>query len=201
MNQPAMAETSQPMEFDIVAKGIEVEIKDKQGAAFTRIYLGAGWDTNSGAAVDLDLVAACLTGGKLTSQTRLIYFGDKDEPGIRLSEDNTTGEGDGDDENMVIDLTQVEADVDSIAIGLVAYSGADLSSAKNVHFRVVNGSNENDPQVFDVTIDMEARSGDTVLHAANLKRGDNGWTIENVTTFHQKGTGNDAVKGFASLFA
>lgn len=201
MNQAAVAEAPQPMDFDIVAKGVEVEIKDKQGAAFTKLYIGAGWDTAAGAAVDLDLVAACLTGGKLTAQTRLVYFGDKDEPGIRLSEDNTTGEGDGDDENMVIDLTQVEADVDSIAIGLVAYAGADLSSAQNVHFRIVNGSNENDPQVFDVTIDMAARSGDTVLHAANLKRGANGWMIENVTTFHQKGTGNDAVKGFAGLFA
>lgn len=201
MNQAAVAEAPQNMEFDIVPKGIEVEIKDKQGEAFTKMYIGAGWDTDGGSAVDLDLVAACLVDGKLTAQTRLVYFGDRDEPGIRLSEDNTTGEGDGDDENMVIDLTQVEADVNSIAIGLVAYSGADLSSAKNVHFRIVNGSNENDPQVFDITIDMSARSGDTVLHAANLKRGANGWTIENVTTFHQKGTGQDAVKGFAGLFA
>lgn len=199
MNQAAAQANANPLQFDIVEKGVTVDVKTKEGAAFTKIYVGAGWDM-VGAAVDLDLVGACLTGGKLKAQTRLVYFGDKDEPGVQLSADNTTGEGDGDDESMVIDLSKVEADVDSIAIGVCAYSGSDLAAAKNFHFRIVNGTNENDPQVFDVKME-DAKSGDTVLHAANLKRGPNGWTIENVSTFHQKGNGTESIKGFAGLFA
>lgn len=196
MNQPAMA--SQPVNFDIVPKGITVEIKDKSGQTFTNIYVGAGWDMGSNP-VDLDLVAACLSNGKLTNQTRLVYFGDKTEPGVTLSEDNRTGAGDGDDESLVIDLTKVEADVDSIAIGVAAYSGADLSRASNFHFRIVNGKSANDPQVFEVQTN-KAQSGETVLHAATLKRAANGWTIENVSTFYKKGNGSDAIKGFAGLF-
>lgn len=197
MNQPAM---QQPMaDFAIVSKGVTMDIKDKSGQTFTNLYIGAGWDM-VGKAVDLDLVAACLTGGKLISQTRLVYFGDRNEPGVQLSEDNRSGAGDGDDESIRLDLSQIEADVDSIAIGIAAYAGADLAAAKNVHFRIVNGKNASDTQVFDVPMN-QASSGDTVLHAATLKRAEGGWTIENVSTFYKKGNGGDAIKGFANLFA
>lgn len=188
------------MDFQIVEKGIPLEIKSKEGAAIQQLYVGAGWDMDGGKSVDLDLVAACLTNGKLIAQTRLVYFGDKTEAGVQLSADNTTGAGDGDDESITFDFSSVEADVDSIAIGLVAYSGADLSSAKNVKFRGVNGTKATEPQIFEVPMTL-ATAGDTVLHAANLKRGANGWTVENVGTFFKKGNGSDAIKGFANLFA
>ena len=117
-----------------------------------------------------------------------------------MSEDNRTGAGDGDDESLVIDLSQVEPDVDSIAIGVAAYAGSDLAAAKNFQFRIVNGQMANDPQVFEVKTD-NATSGDTVLHAATLKRGADGWTIENVSAFYKKGNQAEAIKGFAGLFA
>ena len=198
MNQPAV-QTPPVSEWNIVPKGVTVEVKDKEGQSFSKLYIGAGWDM-VGKAVDLDLVAACLTNGKLTSQTRLVYFGDKTEPGVTLGADNRTGEGDGDDENMVIDLDKVEDDVDSIAIGVCAYSGSDLAAAKNFSFRIVNGTKADDTQVFQVASD-NASTGDTVLYAANLKRGTSGWTIENVSTFHKKGTGSSSIQGWAGLFA
>ncbi len=187
------------MDIQIVAKGVSIEIKDKAGAAFSNIYVGAGWDM-VGAPVDLDLVGACLSNGVLTAQTRLVYFGDKTEPGVTLGADNTTGEGDGDDESMVLDLSKIEADVDSIAIGVAAYSGADLATAKNFRLRIVNGTKAADPQVFEVKLD-NAMAGDTVLHAANLKRGATGWTLENVSKLYKCGNSSAAIKGFANLFA
>jgi len=198
MSQATAAVQSTP-EFNIVPKGVTVEIKDKAGQSFTSLYVGAGWDM-VGKPVDLDLVGAALSNGKLTAQTRLVYFGDKTEPGITLSEDNRTGAGDGDDESMKIDLSKIESDVDSIAIGVAAYSGADLATAKNFRFRIVNGSTAEDTQVFELQA-TAATAGDTVLHAANLIKGANGWTIENVSTYHKKGNGADAIKGFAGLFA
>lgn len=184
--------------FDIVEKGSIFEIKDKQGKAIEQLYVGAGWDF-PGDPVDLDLVAACLAGGRLTAQTRLVYFGDRTEPGIQLSEDNTTGEGDGDDENLVIDLSKVEPDVDSIAIGICAYAGADLSTAQNVHLRGCNGKDGNAPQVFSAPL-KGASSGDTVLHAVTLKKSTSGWTVENVNAFYKKGNGKAAIMGFVDLF-
>lgn len=185
-------------DFHIVEKGVSFEIKDKSGNVVNNLYVGAGWDF-TGQPVDLDLVAACLSKGKLIAATRLVYFGDKTEPGVQLSEDNTTGEGDGDDENLIIDFSKVEADVDSIAIGVCAYAGADLSTAKNVHLRGVNGTKENDPQIFEAPMQL-ASPGDTVLHAVNLNRAVGGWTIENINNFHKKGNGKAAIEGFAKLF-
>lgn len=186
------------MDIQVVEKGMSFDIKDKAGTGFTNVYVGAGWDFD-GHPVDLDLVAACLSNGHLKSQTRLVYFGDRTEPGVQLSEDNTTGEGDGDDENLVIDLSKVESDVDSIAIGVAAYSGTDLSTVKNFSFRICNGANGDAPQVFELKA-LGGAKGDTVLHAANLKRGANGWSLENVTAFYKSGNGSDAIKGFANLF-
>lgn len=186
------------MDFAIVEKGIKLDIKDKAGAAVKNLYVGAGWDF-PGTPVDLDLVAACLSNGKLIAATRLVYFGNKTEPGVQLSEDNTTGEGDGDDENMLIDFSKVEADVDSIAIGICAYAGADLSTAQNVHLRGVNGNKATDPQIFAAPM-QTASSGDTVLHAVNLKKGSDGWTVENVNAFYKKGNRTKAIQGFAELF-
>jgi len=188
------------MDFQIVEKGATLEIKDKAGKALTNVYLGAGWDF-TGKPVDLDLVAACLDGnGKLTAQTRLVYFGDKTEPGVQLSEDNRTGEGDGDDESIVFTLSEVEADVKKIAFGIAAYAGADLKSATNVHFRVCDGKDGSGPQVLEVRV-ADAESGQTVLHAGNLVRGEDGWKIENVSAFYSKGNGADAIRGFAGLFS
>lgn len=191
------------MDFQIVEKGASLPIKDKAGATFTKIYVGAGWDMAGNKAVDLDLVGACLTDGKLKSggTGRLVYFGDKTEPGVTLSADNTTGAGDGDDENMLIDLAQVEADVNSIAIGVAAYSsGADFANAQNFKFRLVNGHNATDEQVFEVKAEG-SQAGDTVLHALNLVRGAEGWTVENVGKFYKSGNGTGAIQGFANLFA
>jgi tellurium resistance protein TerD len=187
------------MEIQIVEKGVSLEIKDKAGNAFNKVYVGAGWDM-VGAPVDLDLVAAALVDGKLTSATRLVYFNDKTEPGITLSEDNRTGEGDGDDESIVMDLTKVEADVNSIAIGVCAYSGADLATAKNFRFRIVNGQTATDPQVFEVKAD-NAAGGDTVLHAATLHRTPAGWTLQNVSQYYKTGNGKKSIEGFANLFS
>jgi stress response protein SCP2 len=192
---------NQPLQIEIVPKGVPVEIKDKStGASFSKLYVGAGWDQLGSTAVDLDLVGAALVNGKLTAQTRLVYFGDKTEPGITLSEDNRSGAGDGDDESIVIDLDKVEQEITEIALGVVAYSAADLATVKNVHFRIVNGQTPTEPQVFDVKMD-QAQPGDTVLYAAVLKRQASGWTIENKSAFSKAGNGSAAVQGFANLFA
>ena len=187
------------MDIQIVEKGMTLDIKDKAGNHFTNLYVGAGWDMGN-QPVDLDLVAACLSNGKLTAATRLVYFGDKTEPGVTLGADNTTGAGDGDDESILIDLTKTESDIDSIALGIAAYAGADLASAKNFHFRIVNGTKPTDTQVFEVKMGG-ATAGDTVLHAATLKKSAAGWTIENVSKFYKTGNGSAAIKGFANLFS
>lgn len=188
------------MELQVIEKGatFELDVASKQEGPKT-FYFGAGWDNPNGP-VDLDIVCALLVGGKLINQNNFVYFGNRNAAGVALSEDNTTGEGDGDDESIVIDTEQVASDVDSIVIGLVAYAGADLHSAPNPHFRVCDGSVEESEQIGDVVVGGETADGDTVLVAFTLTRGANGWELVNNAEFHAMGQGSAAIKGFGGLF-
>lgn len=188
------------MDLQIIEKGatFELDVVSKQEGPKT-YYFGAGWDNPNGP-VDLDIVCAMLKGGKLSGNADFVYFGNRNAAGVALSEDNTTGEGDGDDESIVINTAEVPGDVDSIVIGLAAYAGADLHSAPNPHFRVCDGSEETSPQIGDVVVGGDATPGDTVLVAFTLTRGDSGWSLENNGELHQLGQGSGAIQGFGGLF-
>lgn len=190
------------MEFAIIEKGAELDFNLVTKQAGPQVfYIGAGWDTNNGGAVDLDLVAAVLRGGKVTQASDLIYFGNRfGAKGVALSEDNTTGEGDGDDESIVIKMDEVDADVDAIYIGLACYSNVTMDTTVNTHFRICDGDNENSEQIADVKLDG-ATAGSTVLNGVKLSRGTHGWTLTNVDEFHSCGNGTEAISGFGKLFA
>ncbi len=177
----------------------ELSVMSKQ-ATPSKFYFGAGWDTRDGAAVDLDIVAVLKRDGKLTKGEDFIYFGNKVANGVMLSEDNQTGEGDGDDEDIVMDLDSVDADVDSIVVGLVAYSGADLSDAPNTHFRVCDGQTEDSPQIGEVNFGDVAVKGDTAIVAFELVRTATGWVLENKSELLQLGQGSSAIQAFGARF-
>ncbi len=192
------------MNFDIIEKGqtLDLSVVSKQEAT-SQFYFGAGWDNPHGP-VDLDIVAFLLdSNGKLTNIDNRVYFSNREKPrlsGVFLSEDNTTGDGDGDDESIVIDTSLIPADISSIVIGLAAYSGADLFTAPNAHFRVCDGDQEDSPQIGDVQL-SGAVASDTVVAAFTLQRTGDQWALENNAEFHQFGNGESSIKGFSQLYA
>lgn len=188
------------MDLQIIKKGetFDLDIVSKQEGPHT-YYFGAGWDNPNGP-VDLDIVCAMLVDGKIENQKEFVYFGNRSAPGVQLSEDNTTGEGEGDDEDIVIKTSELPEDVNSVVIGLAAYAGADLHSAPNTHFRVCDGSNDISPQIADIQM-AAANPKDTVMVAFVLTKGDNGWSLDNKSQFHQLGQGSAAIKGFGALYS
>ena len=188
------------MDLTIIGKGdtFELDIVSKQEGPHS-FYFGAGWDNPDGP-VDLDIVCALLVDGKLNDNANFVYFGNRSAPGVELSEDNQTGEGEGDDESIVIRPDQLPTNVNKVVIGLAAYAGADLSSAPNPHFRVCDGDVEDSPQIGDVKISGMAEAGSTVLTTFALTKGANGWELENIEKFHSMGQGKAAISGFGGLF-
>lgn len=189
--------------LEIIEKGqkFELNVMSKRTNP-EKFYFGAGWDTKDGAAVDLDIVAAVCRGGKLTKNEDFIYFGNRGVgTAVELSEDNTTGEGDGDDEDIVINTAALDADIDKVVVGLVAYSGADLSCAPNSHFRVCDGDNEQSEQIGDVNLGDSAIPNDTAVVAFTLTRqADGSFELENNSEFLQLGAGSNAIKAFGARF-
>ena len=66
------------------------------------VDVGLGWDTT----MDLDSIAFLLDGNKKVKET--VYYGSKSGSGVRLNGDNTTGEGDGDDEIISVNFDNVK---------------------------------------------------------------------------------------------
>jgi tellurium resistance protein TerD len=88
-----------------------------------RLYVGLGW-TVADEGIDLDASCIMLTKGAngLLTPYDLSYFSDMVRPGVQHMGDNTTGEGDGDDERILIDLTLLEPQVAALAIVVTIFS-------------------------------------------------------------------------------
>lgn len=185
------------LELGILPKGqsVDLGIESKQTGPQT-FYFGAGWDNPEGP-VDLDIVAVATVDGQIEKKEDLVYFNNRGgSPGLMLSEDNTTGEGEGDDESLVVNTSLIPANINKIVVGLVAYSNTDFAKAPNPHFRVCDGAEENCLQIADVPAGS-GESADTALIAFELTRNSGGWDLSNVGEFVKVGNGSGAIQGFA----
>ncbi len=118
-------------------KGQKVNLKKSDGQALSRILIGLGWDPVAqkkgglfgsifgGSAPDIDCDASVIVcrGGRLAGKDDVVYFGNLKHPSgaIVHTGDNLTGEGEGDDEQILVDLTAVPADYDKLVFVVNIY--------------------------------------------------------------------------------
>ena len=119
-------------------KGQKVTLKKSDGQALSRIRIGLGWDPVKqekkgglfgsifgGSAPDIDCDASVIVckGGRLSGKGDVVYFGNlKHSSGaIVHTGDNLTGEGEGDDEQILVDLTAVPQDYDKLVFVVNIY--------------------------------------------------------------------------------
>lgn len=124
-----------------LVKGGNVSLTKQAGSAGLKaITVGLGWDVRAtdGSQFDLDASAFLLNdAGKVVEASKgMIFFNNMDFGGVRLTGDNQTGQGDGDDEQIKIDLSQVDASVKTIAIAITIYDAA----ARNQNFGMISKS-------------------------------------------------------------
>lgn len=117
-------------------KGDSVKLeKDPGEPALKVVTLGLGWDP-VGASIDLDAWAILFKNGQAVDT---VWFRNLSAPGVRHSGDNLTGEGDGDDETIAIDLTSVDAD--AIVVGVNSFLGQTFNRVANAYVRLLDTSN------------------------------------------------------------
>lgn len=118
-------------------KGQKVNLKKSDGQALSRIRIGLGWDPVKqkkgglfgsifgGSAPDIDCDASVIVckGGRLSGKNDVVYFGNlKHSSGAIIhTGDNLTGEGEGDDEQILVDLTAVPQDYDKLVFVVNIY--------------------------------------------------------------------------------
>lgn len=113
----------------------------KQDANLKRILIGLGWDPRStdGQAFDLDASAFLLTAaGRVRGDHDFIFYNQKasQDGSVEHTGDNTTGQGDGDDESIKVDLTRVPQDIDKVAVAVTIHE----ADARRQNFGQVGGS-------------------------------------------------------------
>src|SRR5881227_1167070 len=99
-----------------LSKGGNVSLS-KEAPGLTEALVGLGWDarTTSGAGFDLDASALLVnSAGKVLSDSHFVFFNNLNSPdgSVEHTGDNLTGEGDGDDEAIKVNLARVPGDVD-----------------------------------------------------------------------------------------
>lgn len=155
----------------------------KQAPALKNCVLGGGWDMAvAGPTADLDLAAFLIEdSGRVTQVPKdVIFFNNMSAPGIRLEGDNRTGEGDGDDERIQINLDAIEPRITRIIFFMTIFEAVSKKQTfgmiKNAFVRLLDADN-NDAEICRYQL-TDNYSADTAVTACSLNRGPNGWQFE-----------------------
>ena len=154
----------------------------KGNPGLSRIVAGLGWDVNKydgGADFDLDAAAFLLgADGKVASDANFIYYGNlKHSSGaVEHLGDNLTGAGDGDDEQIKVDIGAVPASIEKIDFTVTIYEaderGQNFGQVSNAFIRIVDESTNTELMRFDLGEDF---SIETSVVVGELYRHNGEW--------------------------
>lgn len=133
------------MSIDLV-KGQKINLQKTDGSELTKIFMGLGWDAATGflgmggGSIDLDASCVMYTEDKTLVDTVSFRHLKSNDGSIVHSGDNLTGDGDGDDEVINVDLTKVPSNVKTIAFTINSYRGQTFDKVKNCFARLVDST-------------------------------------------------------------
>ncbi|MBP8027694.1 MAG: TerD family protein [Acinetobacter sp.] len=158
----------------------------KTDPSLNQVLIGLGWDARAtdGADFDLDASAFLLAANdKVRGETDFIFYNQTRSPegSVEHTGDNRTGEGDGDDEAVKINLAKVPADVQKIAITVTIHDaenrGQNFGQVQNAFIRVVNDQTNVEIVRFDLNEDY---STETAMIFGELYRHNGEWKFRAV---------------------
>lgn len=176
-----------------LSKGQKVDLT-KTNPGLTKVIVGLGWDTNKydgGHDFDLDTAAFLLSGnGKVTSDSDFVFYNNLKDPSGSVTHlgDNRTGAGDGDDEQISIELGKVPASIEKIDFTVTIHE-ADVRSqnfgqVSNAFIRIVNADNNEELIRYDLSEDY---SIETAIVVAELYRHNGEWKFNAIGSGFQGG--------------
>ncbi len=144
-------------------KGQKVDLT-KGNPGLSRILVGLGWDVNKydgGASFDLDAAAFVLgSNGKVLSDSDFVFYNNlKHSSGaVQHMGDNLTGAGDGDDEQIKIDLSKIPSNVEKIAFTVTIHEAEErkqnFGQVSNAYIRIMDEANNKELIRYDLGEDF-----------------------------------------------
>ncbi|MER7547653.1 TerD family protein [Actinomadura sp.] len=168
-----------------LAKGGNVSLT-KAAPNLTAVTVGLGWDVRATTGADFDLDASALmlaSTGKVMSDQHFVFFNNLRSPdgSVEHTGDNLTGEGEGDDESINVDLTAVPAECERIVFPVSIYDADNRNQSfgqvRNAFIRIVNRTDGTELARFDLTEDA---STETAMVFGELYRHNGEWKFRAV---------------------
>ena len=176
-----------------LSKGQKVSLT-KGNPGLKKIMVGLGWDVNafdSGSDFDLD-ASAFLVGayGKCPTEKEFIFYGNLEHSSgaVKHMGDNLTGEGEGDDEQIEVDLSLMPANIERVAITVTIYDAdsrrQNFGQVSNAYCRIVDESTGAEIVRFDLGEDF---SIETAVVVGELYKHGNEWKFNAIGSGFQGG--------------
>ncbi|MBM9621782.1 MULTISPECIES: TerD family protein [Streptomyces] len=163
-----------------LSKGGNVSLT-KAAPNLTAVTVGLGWDVRTTTGTDFDLDASALltnAEGKVATDGNFVFFNNLKSPdgSVEHTGDNLTGEGEGDDEAIKVNLAAVPADVDKIVFPVSIYEAESrqqsFGQVRNAFIRVVNQADGVELARYDLSEDA---STETAMVFGELYRNGAEW--------------------------
>ena len=158
----------------------------KEAPGMTKVLVGLGWDARSTDGQDFDLDASAFllkADGKVRADSDFIFYNQlkSTDGSVEHTGDNRTGEGDGDDEAIKVDLSKVPADIDRIAFTVTIHEAdarkQNFGQVRGAFIRIVNQDNNSEVARYDLAEDA---STETAMIFAELYRNGAEWKFRAV---------------------
>lgn len=166
-----------------LSKGQTISLK-KESAGLKKVHMGVGWDPVAPKGFfakltgpkDIDLDASLVTFDAAKQPTGIVYFGQLQsaDGAILHTGDNLTGDGDGDDEVIKVDLERLDPKVETIVFFVNSYQGQTFNEVDNAFCRVLDDDTQAELCRFTLT-DQGAHTG-VVMAVMSRNGGD--WQLK-----------------------
>lgn len=147
-----------------LSKGQRISLEKSNGSSLSKVRMGLGWNPvqkKSGffgslfgsGADDIDLDASCLLLDAQKNLLDVVWFRQLQsrDGSIKHSGDNLTGEGDGDDETIFVDLTHLPSNVTHLAFTVCSFRGQTFNEVGGAFCRLVDDSNNTEMARFNLS--------------------------------------------------
>jgi tellurium resistance protein TerD len=175
-------------------KGGNVNLS-KEAPGLTKVVIGLGWDPRSsdGSAFDLDGSAFLLKAdGKVRGDSDFIFYNNlKSVDGsVVHTGDNQTGQGDGDDESLNVNLAAIPADIDRVSFGVTIHEAEprrqNFGMVGKAYIRCLNAANGAELARYDLS---EDGSTETAMIFGELYRHGGDWKFRAIGQGFKGGLG------------
>jgi tellurium resistance protein TerZ len=182
-----------------LVKGQKISLEKQGGGALTQVFMGLGWDTIKAGGLmgrmfgggndSIDLDASCIMFDENKQAVDTVWFRQlrSQDGSIQHSGDNRTGDGDGDDEVIHVDLSRVPGHVKTLVFTVNSFTGQTFDTVANSFCRLVDSGNRQEVAKLNLS---DVKGSHTAVIMAKVYRHNGEWKMhaigENASgrTFH-----------------